>query len=175
MASVTCSRRSLRLLLPATAGTGLAALLLSAGNPAAAAPACKPGTHRFGSVQARTFCGPASGTAKIGGRTLRFKGGSCRSTKDSVSVNIGTVVLGTTNKARPDYLGVTVGRTPAGGTPAPVDGTYTTGSVVAVVKKNKGYAVVQPSVTLTNHRTRGTFTAKLLGSGDTVTGSFRCR
>jgi hypothetical protein len=167
--------RRLRVAVPLTALAAGAIAVTAGGAPAGAAGACHAGVHPFGGVTARTFCGPASATVKVGGRTFTFKGGSCVTDRRSVVLNIGTIVLGPTKRTRPDYFGLDVGKTPAGGTPAPKDGTYTNGSVVSYVKQNKDGAVRTPSITLTNHRTRGTFAgAAFLGTG-TVSGSFRCR
>jgi hypothetical protein len=135
---------------------------------------CKPGVHTFsGSTKARTFCGPARATAVVGAKKFAFKGGACDKTKKYVTVNIGTVVLGSTSKPRPEYFGITVGQTPGGGKPAPKDGTYDD-AVVTFVHKHKGYPVGNASVTLKNGRTRGTFTGELPGGG-AVTGTFRCK
>lgn len=136
---------------------------------------CKPGVHTFsGSTKARTFCGPARATAIVDGNKFTFKGGACQRAKKYVTLNIGTVVLGSTSKPRPEYMGITVGQTPAGGKPAPKDGTYDD-AVVSFVHKHKGYPIGNASVTLTNGRTRGTFTGQLAGNGSPVTGTFRCK
>jgi hypothetical protein len=135
---------------------------------------CHPGVRTFsGSTKARTFCGPARAAAVVGATKFTFGGGACQKTKKYVTVNIGTVVLGSTSKPRPEYFGITVGQTPAGGKPAPKDGTYDD-AVVSFVHKHKGYAVGNASVTLKGGRTRGTFTGGLAG-GKAVTGSFRCK
>ena len=104
-------------------------LVVAATAAAVSAPAkplraaCTAGVHPFGDVSARTFCGPAKATLVVGGRTIRFQGGSCQRGPAYVSLNIGTVVLGTTTKPRPDYFGLNVGKVPIfGGTPATHDG-----------------------------------------------------
>jgi hypothetical protein len=84
------------------------------------------------------------------------------------------VVLGSTSKPRPEYFGITVGQTPAGGKPAPKDGTYGD-AVVAFVHKHKGYSLGNASVTLQGGRTHGTFSGQLPGNGGPVTGTFRCK
>jgi hypothetical protein len=124
-------------------------------------------------VSARVFCGPASATVKVGGKTVTLKGGSCDRTPQYVSVNIGTVVLGTLAN-KPDYFGLEVGRILGAGTPAPRDGSYK-GSVVALEYGGKGYAIRadQINVTLTGNRSNGTFNATLL-LGGTISGSFSC-
>jgi hypothetical protein len=153
---------------------GLAVAVGSAG-PAAGAKKCKPGVHKFdGSTKARTFCGPASAKAVLApGKTAKFKRGNCETGKKYLTINLGTIVLGETHKKLPEYFGITVGQTPAGGTPAPKDGTYDD-AVVAFVHGNKRYGLGNASVTLTNKRTRGSFTGELTGGG-TVSGTFRCK
>jgi hypothetical protein len=154
----------------------VAAIATLAAGPADGAKKCKPGVHRFdGSTKARTFCGPA--TAKVEllpGTTVKFKQGSCQKASKYVTVNIGTVVLGSTSKKKPEYFGLTVGRTPAGGKPAPKDGTYDGGSV-AFVHGNKNYSLGSSTVTLTNNRSRGTFAGTIAGQQGQITGSFRCK
>jgi hypothetical protein len=165
------------MILRASLTTACIALACLAGLTASAEgkKACKPGVHTFsGSTKARTFCGPARATVTVGGKTFTFKGGNCQRGKKYLTINIGTVVLGSTSKPRPEYFGITVGKTAAGGTPAPKDGTYDS-AVIAVVHKHKGYPIGNSSVTLMGGRTKGTFTGTLAGSGDAVSGSFRCQ
>ncbi len=73
---------------------------------------------------------------------------------------------------RPDYFGITVGKTLGAGKAAGKDGTYT-GAAVAIVTKNTTYAVTQSSVTLAGGRTKGTFSGTAIGGGK-VSGSFAC-
>jgi hypothetical protein len=147
-------------------------VLAMASAPVAAASKCHPGTHKFGSAQARTFCGRASAQVVLPGHTATIKQGSCKKTSAYFTINIGTVVLSPTAPNPPDYFGITVGKTLAGGTPAGHDGTYQ-GAAVAFVIKHKRYAVLPVSVTLTGNRTRGSFSGTLFGGG-AVSGTFRC-
>jgi hypothetical protein len=161
----------------------LLALSLTALAVVVAAPtassrtACTAGVIPFGGVQARVFCGPATATIHVGGKTLSFKGGACERTSKYVSVNIGTVVLGQTTKKKPDYFGLDVGQIPGStGKPAPKDGAYT-GGVVAVVAGGKSYAVRGDNVkiTLSGGRSKGILAGTLLfGGAGPVTGSFSC-
>ena len=141
-----------------------------------AVASCTPGVRTIGGTQARVFCGPAKATVKIGGKVLRFKGGSCERTSKYVTVNIGTVVLGTTAKKKPDYFGLDVGAYPGSGAKAARhDGIYT-GGVIAVVFGGKSYLLRGDTakITLSGGRTKGTFAAQgLLGSAG-GTGSFSC-
>ena len=150
--------------------------VLAATQGASARPAsCKAGVINFGGVQARVFCGPAKATVKTGGKTLKFSQGSCDKTSTYFNINVGTVVLGTPNKPKPNYFGVVVGKT--FGTTAPPagkDGTYKNG-VIAVVYASKGYAIRADmnTITLAKGRSKGSFKAVTLG-GKTVTGTFSC-
>jgi hypothetical protein len=160
-----------------TAAAAVAALAGVAG-PASGAGKCKPGVHKFdGSTKARTFCGPASAKVTLlpGQSPIKFKPGECEIHKKYVTINLGTIVLGPTNKKKPEYFGLTVGRTPAGGKPAPKDGTYDQDVVISFEHKNKGHALGNASVTLTHNRTRGTFQGTPFGQQGAVTGSFRCK
>jgi hypothetical protein len=165
--------RLLALLVVVTAIAGAAA---SASSSMPSRSACAPGMISFGGVQARVFCGPAKATVKVGGKVLSFTGGSCERTSKYVTINIGTVVLGTTTKKKPDYFGLDAGAYPGStGKPAAKDGT-TTGGVIAVVYAGKTYLLRGDTakITLSGGRTRGTFSAGgLLGSSG-ATGSFSC-
>jgi hypothetical protein len=85
---------------------------------------------------------------------------------------MGTTILGETTKPLPRYFGVVIGRLFGVGKAAPVDGTYG-GNMLAFVDAGKRYASFDAQVVLAGSRTRGMFTAKLVGGGS-VSGSFRC-
>jgi len=155
--------------------TSVAAAAASTGVAGAnAATFCTAGVHSYGGANARTFCGPAKATLVVGGRTIRFSGGNCERGPAYVSLNIGTVVLGTTTKPKPEYFGLLVGKAPiVGGTPATRDGTYKP-QALAADHAGKGYAILSSTVRLTNGRTRGTFTGKVLGTNAAAHGTFRC-
>jgi hypothetical protein len=84
----------------------LVAAVVGAGVYAAfanAAVTCTAGTTEVGGSPARTFCGPATAAVTVGGRTFRLGNGEC-TTGPGFTVNIGTLVLASTAKARP-YFG----------------------------------------------------------------------
>lgn len=159
-------------LVAAVAAT--AAALAWTGAGAATSAGCKAGMTTYNGASARAFCGPATATVHAGGKTFTIRQGSCDKGAKYVSVNIGEIVLGKTSKPKPEYFGLNIGKIPyLGGAPASHDGTYHSG-VVAVVHAGKGYGLrAQARVTLTNGRSRGTFSATVL-TGGVVTGSFRC-
>jgi hypothetical protein len=151
-----------------------AATLVLAGTGGAADAGCNAGTTKFGGSPARVFCGSATATVRVGAKTFSFRNGSCEATSDYLTLNLGTIVIGSPSKRRPDYFGLTVGRLPVGGgKPAGKDGTYS-GAVVSAVHRGEAYAVGGASVTLAGGRTRGTFTGRLVGSAVRVSGSFAC-
>jgi hypothetical protein len=83
-----------------------AAAVVGAGVYAASANAavtCTAGTTQVGGSPARTFCGPATAAVTFGGRTFHLGSGEC-TTGPGFTVNLGTLVLGSTSKARP-YFG----------------------------------------------------------------------
>jgi len=134
--------------------------------------ACTSGQTTYGGARAFGYCGTASGAVTFGGRTLSYRGGSCRRTAVAVELNIGIAVLGKTAKPLPRYLGVLIGRLYGVGAPATHDGTYREGTI-AFVDGGKRYASMSSRVVLAGGRTRGTFTAELFG-GKSVSGTFRC-
>ena len=154
-----------------TAATGTIVL---AGAGGASAATCHAGVHPYAGGQARTFCGKASAKVSVPGVTATIKGGSCQKTSKYFTINIGTIVLTGNPPKRPDYFGITVGRTPLGGGGAPAghDGTYT-GGAVAFVIKNKRSALMNAVVKLAGNRTKGSFSGALFGGG-TASGTFSC-
>jgi hypothetical protein len=128
------------------------------------AAGCVAGMKKVGGVSARTFCGPAKATVKIGGSTVAYKGGQCETSSAGWSLNIGTVVLGQ-SKTKPEYLGVSVSKAKPGSQPA---------VAVAVDHANKGYAVIGGTVTLKPGLHAGTFTGTAFGLSSKVSGSFSC-
>jgi hypothetical protein len=146
--------------------------------PAAARPTgCAAGVKSSGGLTERTFCGSAKATVHYGAQTLKFSNGDCTKTAQYISVNIGTVVLGTTTKPKPDYFGLDVGRLPGStGKAAGKDGTYA-GGVLALAHGVKTYLVVPNTlkIVLSGGRTHGTFSGTGFGgSAPKVTGTFSC-
>lgn len=169
------SRRRLEQHLTRSGLTAAAVTVAVAGSlalPASAAAKCHPGVHKFGSSEARTFCGKARTTINLPGRKVTLQGGSCKRTSNYFTINIGTVVLSPTAKDPPNYFGLTVGK-PAGSKPAGHDGTYVDDGAISFVIKHKRYGVKDPTVVLKDGRTRGSFSGTLL-SGGAVSGSFHC-
>ena len=129
---------------------------------------CTPGMS--GTV--RTFCGPAKATAKVGGKTLSWSSGTCSATSSYFAINIGQLELGSAHPTKP-YFGISVGRFPGSNLPpAGADGTYKN----AIIGFHSGSTRVaaRGTVTLTNGRTKGTFTGTQMVVGGTVSGSFSC-
>jgi hypothetical protein len=162
-----------------TAAIGIVVAATAAGmvwtaSGGAASAGCKMGMTKYGGTSARVFCGPATATLHVRGKTFTIHQGSCDKGAKYLSINIGEIVLGTSSKPKPDYFGLDIGKLPyLGGVAVSKDGTFHSG-VVALDHAGKGYALRgQAKVTLTNGRSRGTFSATLL-TGGVVTGSFRC-
>jgi hypothetical protein len=156
-----------------------AAALLTVGATTATGPSsaaeCKTRNTTYGGVRARTYCGPASAVIKIGGRTLRYRGGSCMRNRVAIELGIGTVILDPKDPKRtlPRSFGISVGRIFGIGEPALRDGSYDS-VIVAYVDRGKRYASFEAAAELGGGRTRGTFTGRLL-TGETISGSFRCK
>ena len=156
-----------------------AAALLTVGATVAAGPSsaaeCKAGNKTYGGVRARTYCGPARAVVKIGDRTLRYRGGSCIRNRVAVELGIGTLILDSRdpNRPRPRSFGIDVGRIFGVGKPARHDGTYES-VFLGFVDHGKSYGAADAKVELTGGRTRGSFTGRLF-TGETISGSFRCK
>lgn len=151
-----------------------ASSLVLAGTGSATNAGCKAGTTTFAGSPARVFCGAATATVRVGAKTFTFRNGSCETTSDYLTVNLGTIVIGSPSKQRPEYFGLTVGRLPLGdGKPAGKDGTYS-GAVISAVHVGQSLAIDRARVTLTGGRTRGAFTGQLVLSATKVSGSFTC-
>jgi hypothetical protein len=143
-----------------------AAGALASGAPSAGATSCGTGMHqtRVAGRPAFTFCGPASATVHLGGRTMRFSNGLCRVAAAAFSVNIGTLVPGLSS-GKPPYFGITT-HTAKPGPQLNAAVSFTVGG--------RGYPVVARSVLLAPGLDKGTFSGRVLGATTTVTGSFTC-
>jgi hypothetical protein len=155
----------------------LAALAPIAAGSASAQPAsCTPGVKTVAGLNVRVFCGPAKATVHYGSKVFAFTQGECDKTAANFAVNIGTVVLGTTKKPKPNYFGLVVGAA-AGSKPARRDGSYV-GGVLALDYGGKGYLIQGTTlkVTLSGNRSRGTFNGNTFLTSPTVkvTGTFSC-
>ena len=115
---------------------------------------------------------------RYGSKVFTYTQGECEKTSQYVAVNVGTVILGQTSKPKPDYFGLLIGKSPAGGAkPASRDGTYV-GGVLALDYGGKGYLVRGDTlkVTLTGGRSRGTLIGASLFDNPPVKvrGTFSC-
>jgi hypothetical protein len=170
----TTERRSRFAAMARTALLALLVPLVVAVGPAAARPACTPGVKTADGVTERTFCGPAKATVHDGAKTFVFSDGECEKTSKYVAVNIGTVVLGTTSKPKPNYFGLDVGQIPGTtGKPAAKDGSYPA-AALALDYGGKGYLATGVKVVLAGNRTHGSLSGSALGSSAKVTGTFSC-
>jgi hypothetical protein len=125
---------------------------------------CTAGMTKVGGTPARTFCGPAKATVHIGGTTVQFKGGTCETTSAGWSINIGTVMLGVTSKAKPEYFGV-AGKGKTG---------KQSNAAVTLTHVGKSYAVTNNTVTLKPGLKAGMFSGTVFGQSSPITGSFTC-
>jgi hypothetical protein len=135
--------------------------------------ACTAGPTTYQGLRAKTWCGPATATVKVGGRTLQYRGGSCTRTPVAVELGIGTGIVDVKDpKALPRSFGISVGRVFGVGKAAGRDGIHQSVALV-YVDGGKRFASLKAEVTLAGGRSRGTFTGRLL-TGQAVSGSFRC-
>ena len=143
----------------------LAAAAAGAGTSSRAA--CKPGIRKIGTSSYRVFCGPASASLRLGGKTQSFRKGGCITLGGRVfTVSIGSLTM-SRGKALYRYLGITVPQ-------AKGDGTYRRASVTWAFGA-KRYLLSGARVRLTGKRSRGTFSGRIAGTKRRVAGSFRCK
>jgi hypothetical protein len=129
---------------------------------AQSAATCVAGVKKINGVPARTFCGAAKANVKIGATSVAYVQGSCSKSAAGFTINIGTVVIGNLKK-KPEYFGITV----------PAKAGTQANSGVAVVHASKSYAVIG-TVTLKSGLKAGTFSGKVFGSPQKISGSFTC-
>lgn len=145
---------------------GLAAAAASAGAAHATTQASRacPGPITIAGKQGYQFCGPASATLHLHGRTIRFHGGLCRTIEGHFTLNIGTLVPAL-RTGKPSYFGVTTEHAKAG---------IHDDAAVSFVTGGRRYVVVEQAVTLARGLRQGTFSGRILASATRVTGSFTC-
>ena len=131
---------------------------------------------------ATTYCGNATATVDVGGRTVSYAGGECHSGPGHVVVAIGTFpdqaattpdrfALGVGNYEQ-DVLFGTVTTPAPSGPGAAGDGTYLRSTLRAYTGGAR-YSASNFSVTIEGGRTRGTFSATA-DNGTAITGRFSC-
>ena len=137
---------------------------------------CTAGVTTVHGVTRRTFCGPATATVKVAGKTFTMTPGECMVAPGYVNINIGVFTSQLTGQ-KPDYFGLDVGNVPGSGNPpARKDGTYTKGVLMALDYSGTSYALDPrdtATATLAGHRTRGTVTGTTL-AGQAISVSFHC-
>ena len=137
----------------------VAGVALVAATHASARVACTPGTK----PGARTYCGPAKATLKVGGKKYLFRGGNCKISNGNWLLNIGTITL--VGKPKYRYLGITVfSRKP---------GKHS--AAVSYQLQGKTKSLRNAYVTLARGLKKGTYTGKVTPGGGKASGSFTCR
>jgi hypothetical protein len=83
------------LAVPAFAADGGTVNAAAAPAGGSSATACNPGGKDvvIGGKPASVFCGPASATVKLGGRTLTFRNGTCIWKSSTFTLELGTIFL----------------------------------------------------------------------------------
>jgi hypothetical protein len=110
----------------------------------------------------RTFCdGPAIVKLSVGAAAYTFTGGSCSTTGNVFTLNLGVVAGRDLAGPKPDYIGMTANT---------ANGAFND-AVLAVNAGGKGYAVTQNSGEVA--ATGGNFTGKAV-TGEAVSGTFTC-
>ncbi len=153
----------LRVALLVLAAVG-ASVLLGRGGAAEGASACTAGVRTVGGATVRTFCGPASATAKAGGRTFHFSGGTCAVEQGYLTVNIGAITLPPA-KPKLAYLGIDV-KPPKAGAHA--------NQIVSWQVPGKRYSLLPGRVVVQAGLKGGSFSGPVLGGGGAGSGTFTC-
>jgi hypothetical protein len=149
--------------LAAVVASAAAAATLAAATPSRTA--CTPGVSKIDGFSARTFCGSARASVKIGGRILTFSGGQCAISNGFWTVNIGTIELGQPHKTK-SYLGIALMK------PSHADGSYK-GVTFGFNVPGKSYLVSGATLTLRKGGKAASFSGPL-ASGGRATGSVTC-
>jgi hypothetical protein len=102
------------------AGLGLALTATLGATNVRAAAACKPGPTTINGQPAEVFCGPATATVRVQGKTLHFTGGTCTKAFSRLLVSIGTEILTRATVQTQPYFGASLPLKPGGkGSKAP--------------------------------------------------------
>jgi hypothetical protein len=161
-----------RTMAAAIAAGAMAASALGA-SPAAAG-GCTPGVKTVNGAMTRTFCGPATVSVTLAGRTFKLSQGQCARTATYLSLNIGVFTGPGAKSPRPNYFGLDVGRVPGGTGPAAgKDGTYTSGVIMSFVYGGKSNSALSATAVLAGNRTHGTVHGRTL-TGQQVSATFHC-
>jgi len=156
----------MRLALTLSVVLAAAAALAGLAKALPSRDACTPGLSKIGGFQARTFCGPAKATVRVGGKSLTFGGGQCAISQGYWTVNIGTIELGQPHKTK-SYFGIALMK------PSHADGTYRNVTFGFNVP-GKSYLVSGGTLTLRNGGKAAGFSGTLAPGGAKVTGSVTC-
>ena len=152
----------LRVALLAVAALAIAAAT-AVTQPAQASGPCKPKLFKIKGHQAATTCGPASAVLRYGGKTYKYRGGTCESVKGNswLELDLGTVVAGLPNNGGYQSFNLTVGPNKL------VAGLHTSGKPHLMVIELKLKA---------SSAARGAFSGGIvvLGGSGTVSGSWSC-
>ncbi|MBC7644840.1 MAG: hypothetical protein H7123_06920 [Thermoleophilia bacterium] len=130
-------------------------------------------------------CGNGQASITFAGSTYTINGGNCQKDASYLAANMGNTVVDTSasakQRAKIDYLGVLVGRSPAAGAdaePAGKDGTYTTDLALTAAVGGKIHLLTNAKLTLSGNRSKGTFEGTDLQPGEEaggkLTGTFDC-
>lgn len=98
---------------------GSAALASSLATASAAGAAsgspCEPRVTAINGRRAIVYCGPATVTIQLGGRTYRFRNGLCdrSTTMGGVELNVGTLIQGATGNAGRSFVSLVIAQSPS--------------------------------------------------------------
>jgi hypothetical protein len=168
-------RRTMAPMLAAVAALAAAALSASPATAASAGrvlavrtstPPCTPKQSEICGDAATTFCGPATVTLKVSGKTYKFKGGYCKDfdSGEFTDITLGTLVgvngtPNTTDNKKKPYLRIDLGP----GNSSDLEIPYYGGTLLGAEGSLKWHGGVT---------TKGTY--KSLGATPKFTGTYDC-
>ena len=153
--------RPIRRTLRVAVGVAVLAAAATAGRVNAGALKCTAGGGVQDGRYVQVFCGPARASLKLGSRTIRFRPGECRRTKDFTTITLGTYTVGDPPIAK--YIRIVGPRR---------DGTTRAGAVTWQLP-GASDGIQRAKLTLAGKATRGSFAGRS-ESGISAQGSFTC-
>ena len=107
------ARFSLLVLLGGAALAGGLATAAAAGT--ASAPPCAPRVAAIDGHRSIAYCGSATVVIRIGGRTYRFRNGTCdrSATAGALELSVGTLVQGATGDAGKPFVSLVIAKSPS--------------------------------------------------------------
>ncbi len=129
-------------------------------------PNKQAGIDRIGFTTLIVYCGSAKATMKSGTKTTKYTNGACLKIIGNLVVGFGKYTTQASPIALSNAFYLVI--------PATGDGTFRQSVLTLQKKGQKARAANNVKVVVSGHRSRGTFSGKIL-NGPKFTGSFTCK